>query len=248
MAWVDHVSRRRWNWGAALVAVAALATNCGHSAMQAPTTPTSFNAVLTPTGAVTLSGLVTEGPPTTLTEIAGAVVSISDGVNAGKSTTADDYGLYTLTGLSSGRATITVNANGYVSASTTVELTENTTSNFQLTPAPQTVTDSLEGDIAAGDGTCSDGNAEYPCRIVVFPIHNSGPVEATLNWAGSASKLTMTLFQTDVAAPIARSTSSGANQEHIVATLRGGVDYEFHITFDSGTGSTTYTLRVTHMN
>ncbi len=248
MAGLSNVSGRRRSWGAALLVLAAVASDCGKS----PTAPTPVAASSTPAsvnaGIITLTGQVTEGPPTTLTQIAGAVVSVPDGANAGKSTTTDNSGFYTLAGLIPGRVNITVAADGYVSTSAVLTLTADTTSNFQLMPAPKSVTETLQGDIAATDGTCSDGTAEYACRIVVFAIHNSGPADATLTWTGTAANLAMTLFQTDGAAPMARSTSSGPNQVHMTATLPGGADYEFRITFASGSGSTTYTLRVTHMN
>ncbi|MBI4485325.1 MAG: hypothetical protein HY655_04885 [Acidobacteria bacterium] len=125
----------------------------------------------------------------------------------------------------------------------------NTTSNFELPPVPQVMRHTLVGDIAAGDGTCSDGVSNKPCRIVMIPIHNSGPIDATLVWTPNrAANLDLTLFQTNNPVPIARSNNAGATPERISASLTAAATYELRITFADGSGGTNYTLTVTHMN
>ena len=130
-----------------------------------------------------------------------------------------------------------------------VWLEAKTTSNFELFPVPKTVVHTVTGDIAGSDGTCTDGTSDRPCRIVVFPIHNAGPIEAVLSWTpAKAADLDVTLFQTGVATPLARSASTGPGPERVTATLTVGATYEFHITYAAGSGRVTYSLRVTHMN
>src|SRR5206468_11913681 len=71
----------------------------------------------TPATSVTLSGRITQTPPTTWTEVAGAVFTISEGVNAGKSVVADSFGYYQLAGLTPGSMTVSVTAHEHVAAS-----------------------------------------------------------------------------------------------------------------------------------
>ena len=87
-----------------------------------------------------------------------------------------------------------------------------------------------------------------PCRIVVIPIHNAGPVDAVLTWSGGAADLDLTLFQTGISKPIVRSASAGRGPEEVQATLTTGATYEFRITYAGGSGRTAYTLRVVHLN
>ena len=48
------------------------------------------------------------------------------------------------------------------------------------------------------DGQCSDGEAMRSCRIILFPVHNPGPIQATLHWTTDEEvDLDLTLFQTD---------------------------------------------------
>src|SRR5207244_5876553 len=103
----------------------------------------------------------------------------------------------------------------------------------------------LTGDIGGEDGTCSDSVSVRPCRIVVIPIHNAGPVEAVLSWTpASAADLDLTLFQTGVSAPAARSASSASGPEEVSARLTVGATYEFRLTFAGRRGRVRDKLRL----
>ena len=222
---------------------------CGgaHTATSAP----ALVSVAAPTSsaAISLTGRVTESAPTPTTGIEGAVVMIADGPNAGRSALTNPFGFYSFSDLQAGAFTISVSAEDYVATSERIACSASSTSDFQLLPVAKTVTHILTGDIGGEDGTCSDSVSVLPCRIVVIPIHNAGPVEAVLSWTpAGAADLDLTLFQTGVSAPVARSGSSGAGPEHVSAALTVGATYEFRITYARGTGRVAYTLRVTHLN
>jgi hypothetical protein len=201
----------------------------------APPVPTTF----------ALTGRVTEAPPTTTTEVPHAVVTITDGVNAGRSVIANVFGFYSIPDLAVGAVTVKVSADSFVS--TTARLDMNvageTTRNFQLMPVPKTLSYTLHGDLRGADGTCSDGESMKPCRITVMPIHNEGMIEVTLNWEpGGAADLDLTLFETGSTVPIARSAGPGNGQKRVSARVSGGHTYEFRMTYASGKEDVKYTL------
>jgi hypothetical protein len=192
---------------------------------------------------VALRGRVSEAPPTSLTEIYPALVRIVDGIHAGKSAETDANGFYSIPGLVVGTFTVEVSAEGYVGVSRTVNLGPNMTVNFQLLPVPETMRFVLNGDIRANDGTCSDGVSQRPCRIVTFPVHNDGVIEAALAWTPDRSAdLDLTLFRTGADRPLARSARRGPTHESVSQTVTGGVTYELRITYGDGTADAEYEL------
>jgi hypothetical protein len=82
----------------------------------------------------TLSGIVTETPPTTSTVLAGVRVAFVDGANAGKSATTGTDGRYQITGVVNGGYTVTASLAGYTTASLPVGVNGNTTLDFRLDP------------------------------------------------------------------------------------------------------------------
>jgi hypothetical protein len=110
---------------------------------------------------------------------------------------------------------------------------------------PSTLHHVLTGDIRGTDGTCSDGVDERPCRIVTFPVHNPGTIQARLDWTPSrTSDLDLPLFQTNVSQPLARSAIRGRDNDVVSATVAGGVTYELHITYANGSTAASYTLTI----
>jgi hypothetical protein len=251
------VSRLLCVFAAPLLIAAAACTN-QNSIMTAPSAVSAAVAtpvppsLPTPTPAtleIGLAGRVSESVPTFPTGIEGAIVTINDGPNAGRSAITDHLGFYAIRDLQPSTMTIAVSAEGFVGASRSVGVDGPTASNFELTPVPQVQTHTMRGSVAAGDGTCSDGASEKPCRIVVIPIHNPGAIDATLTWtSGTAVDLDVTLFQTNVPTPLAKSTGSGSASERVTGMLSIPSTYELRITYSSGTDEATYTLTVTHLN
>jgi hypothetical protein len=82
----------------------------------------------------TLSGQVTEAPPTTSTVLSGVRVAFLDGANAGKSATTGADGRYSIAGVVNGGYTVTATLNGYTTLSLPVGIDGNTTLNFRLEP------------------------------------------------------------------------------------------------------------------
>jgi len=111
----------------AITILALVGSSCGSSS-----TPTSTpTAPTTPTWA--LSGTVTSG---TGAAINGATLTIVDGPDANKTTTADALGRYTFAGLQQAGFTLRATAVGFVGSSKGVTLTSNTTLDFQLARLP----------------------------------------------------------------------------------------------------------------
>jgi hypothetical protein len=100
---------------------------CGGSSPSA-TTPTPTVVTFTLTGTVTSA--------TTRAGIAGATVTIQDGLNANLSATTDASGNYSLANLHQSKFTVTASAPGYGSTSQSVGLTSNQTVNFRLALLP----------------------------------------------------------------------------------------------------------------
>lgn len=83
----------------------------------------------------TLSGVVTETPPTTSTVLSGVVVTVVDGANQGKAATTGADGRYQITGVVNGGYTVSAAKAGYATALLPVGINGNTTLDFRLEPS-----------------------------------------------------------------------------------------------------------------
>jgi hypothetical protein len=228
----------------------------GCSRELSPTAPTTDAPAVTPPppveANVTLKGRVTEAAPTTVMGVWDSTVTISDGTDSWtseKTYGGAGQGLYSIPSLRPGRYDAVVAAAGFVTATRTITIPADAATDFSLLPVPKTQTNTFEYSISAGDGTCSDGTQERPCRIVAIPIHNAGAIDATLTWrAAGAVGLNVTLFQKGERQPLARSTSAGNATQRVVVNVPGGAVYELRITYGSGTGPASYTMLVLHPN
>lgn len=112
-------------------------TVTGNQSGGTNTIAVSGTGVAVPT--FTLSGTVTETPPTTSTLLSGVVVTFVDGANQGKTATTGADGRYQITGVVNGGYTVTAARAGYATASLPVGINGNTTLDFRLAPtAPRT--------------------------------------------------------------------------------------------------------------
>jgi hypothetical protein len=112
--------------GVALIAM-LLVSACGST-----TPPTAPAPPVTPAGQFTLSGTVTKNSGG---GIAGALVAITAGANAGKNATTDASGRYSLTGLVAGTLTLTVTAQGFAAQTTSVTMANDQSADFSLAVA-----------------------------------------------------------------------------------------------------------------
>jgi hypothetical protein len=189
---------------------------------------------------------VTESVPTTHTGIGGAVLTIAD---TDLTTVTNAIGFYSIPGVPSAEITINVSADGYVATSRHLTANGNTTSDFELRPVPAMLSHTSTGSIGGNDGTCNDGVAMKPCRLLVFPVHNPGPIEVTLSWEStSAVDLDLSVFQTGATTPIARSAVTDPAQEQVTANVTVGGTYEVRVTYSSGSDNAAYTLKLTYPN
>jgi hypothetical protein len=81
-----------------------------------------------------LSGRVTETTPTNSVGVAGASLTIVDGVNAGQSAESDGNGHYRLAGLQRGTFNVSVSAGGYATATFPISLSVSISRDFSLAP------------------------------------------------------------------------------------------------------------------
>jgi hypothetical protein len=220
------------------------APSAGDPAVVAPLPPIESN--------VTLKGRITEAQPTTVMGVWDATVTISDGVSSWSSEKTfggAGQGLYSIPSLRPGRYDAVVAATGFVTARRTITMPADAATDFPLLPVPETLTDTFEYQISDTDGTCNDGTQQRPCRIVAIPIHNTGPIDATLTWkAAGPIVLNVTLFQKGQAQPLARSTATGPAAQHLAMNIPGGAVSELRITYASGSGPASYSMRVVRPN
>ena len=107
-----------------------LATGCGGGRGGSFGSPAGPNAPGPQTA--NLSGKVTESGASAVFPIAGAVLTIGDGANAGKTATTNDTGEYSFTELRREAFSISISASGYVTSSLSVDLQAGATRDFSL--------------------------------------------------------------------------------------------------------------------
>jgi hypothetical protein len=121
----------------------------------------------------TLSGLVTETPPTTSTLLSGVVVTVVDGANQGRTATTGNDGRYQITGVVNGGFTVSASKAGYTTAMLPIGINGNTTLDFRLEPTtPRTSFGSgqyrVGTDIPAGRYYADIGNGCHFQRVRAF--------------------------------------------------------------------------------
>jgi hypothetical protein len=201
---------------------------------------------------VTLTGRITEAPPTSSTGVWDATVTLDDGVNSwqsAKTVGGVGRGEYTISGLHVGLFRATISADGFVTVTSNITVGPESTTDFGLLPIPATKSVTVSDHLGDRDGTCSDGVQPRPCHIIAVPVHNSGPIEATLTWQGATQAvLHLMLFERDGPTPLLQSTPVDAAREEIASAVPGGAVYEIRIIYASGAGTATYSLRVSYPN
>jgi hypothetical protein len=193
-----------------------------------------------------LSGGVTESAPTTSNKIPGATVAFVDGANAGKTATADGAGNYLIANVLAGAFNVRASAAGYQDATRPVTINGDTSLTIPLNPTVRTLTTERTGTVSGGDTPCSDGTADKGCKILTLDIHNTGTLEATLEWENPTSDLDLTLWRGTTL--LADSRGEFVLKETVSSSIVTGATYELHVTYYAGSVITPYKLRVTHPN
>ena len=131
------------------------ATACGGSSPAGPSPPPSPPAVLTWSllGSVTESG---EAKP-----ITNATVRVQDGPNAGRTTTTDSNGAYTLLGLDQAGFTVVVTAPGYVEKAEGVSLTADRTLHFELSRSSEPLSFFFDGAVGEDCFLCTHPSDKF---------------------------------------------------------------------------------------
>jgi predicted Zn-dependent protease len=155
----------------------------GACGSKSPTTPTQDPPAPTPQTRFTLTGRVVAG--TGGAALASARVEVSTGVNAGKNTTTNAEGRYTLSDLESGEMTLQVSATGYTTQTSKITLGANQTVDFTLpTAPPQEDRVSLSGVVSFP--------ATAPCLGATVVEVTSGPDAGQKTSADDAGRYTLT--------------------------------------------------------
>jgi hypothetical protein len=249
----------------ALVVALLAAVSCGDDGGGSLSSPTPTP----PRQTITLSGTVTETPPTAAsTRIAGATVTAVAGLDAeGVSVTADASGMFQFAKLVPGNYTIRTRAANYLERSQPLALTGNQTLTIQLDPVFQNVTTSFRA-VIAGDPSCP-GYWDFPACVIprttagetcaagyLFNVHHEGTLEVALTWADSRFGLAPDLCGSDEGRPNGRAIRPRLDGSgHVV-----GYDVSAHTQYvvlvrslSNGGGSppggtTEFTLTVTRPN
>jgi hypothetical protein len=238
----------------AIIAMAALVGGCTRDQLPAAPTPLPPPTVVLPAPGpadVTLTGRITEAPPTSTTGVWDATVTLDDGVNAWQSARTIGgvgRGEYTIPGLHAGRFRARVSAGGFVGVTQNVTVGSDSPIDFQLLPTAAIKSIMVSDHLSEHDGTCSDGTQMRPCHIVALPIHNSGWIDATVTWPVAGPLLTLILFESGSPVPLATSTSIVDGSRHLVTNVEGGAVYEIRVIYASGTGTVSYSLSIAYPN
>lgn len=207
----------------------------GSGPCTAPGSPSGLALVSSAGGTVVLTWSAAAGSPTSYTVEAGSASGLANLANS-------DLGLTTsLTAASVGAGTYYVrvrgkNVCGLRSVSNEIVFTVGSTT-------PTTRTDTVTGNLSGGDGTCSDGLSQKPCRAYPFHVSSAGSVQASLTWAEGAD-LDLTLWR---GSSLIASSRGVTHTEAVSSNVSPG-DYELHVTYYSGAVIANFTLTVTHPN
>jgi hypothetical protein len=195
---------------------------------------------------LTLSGTVSESAPTTNVRIAGAVVAILDGTDAGRTATTDANGSYRIEGLRVGGFNVSVNAGGYEESRAGINLAGSVTHNVQLRPAFRTLDETLSGTVSAGEPVCAGSSISgRPCRRFELAVHHGGTLTARLEWSTRTNDLDLELWR---GSTMLASSRGVGDQESVSSAVSAGAMYELRVVYYEGATVQPFTLRVQRPN
>ena len=189
-----------------------------------------------------LSGVVTESVPTTSTVLSGVRVEFTDAASQGRFATTDGSGHYEITQVPVGSYSVRAAVAGYVDSTKQVTVGANTTADFALVPMPQTIWFTRGGSISPSSPACPGDTR--PCQAFALPpVHNAGPLIATLNWNG-ADALALQLVNVDTGQVLF--SVSGQAAQFLSTQIETPGNYQLRVVaLSSMTGPVALTLNVT---
>ncbi len=206
----------------------------------------------------TLSGTVTETFPTSSTPVGGALVQILDGPNQGRSATTDSNGQYQITALLAGTGSVRAHAANYDDATTnSVTIGNDTPLSFMLNPTAKQIHEDIVSDISGGGpSTCylQGGTTPFPCRLFPVPLHNPGPLQASVAWQSTNDAIfVLQLYNGDAdqvisQAPVVPSDTSTATILNLSAAISTPGNYQLRVVAFRISKTVIFTLTTTHMN
>jgi hypothetical protein len=140
----------------------------------------------------TVSGTVTETPPTQGRVIAGARVAVEDGPDAGVSATSDAQGRYALPDLRESTISLRATAPGYEPRTGTIVLSSHRELHLQLDPVNEVITETVTATIQP-----CNGEDYIVCFAHRFYAHHRGPVSATVTTGPGNHLLEIQLYEVD---------------------------------------------------
>jgi hypothetical protein len=193
--------------------------------------------------AFTISGLVTESVPTTSTVLAGARIEFTDASNEGRFATTDSSGRYQITQVPAGTYNVRATLSGYVDSTKQVRVTADAIADFALVPTPQTLHHTFTGTISPTSPACYEAN---PCQVFSLPpVHNTGPLIATLLWNNAGAFLALQLYNADTGQVLASASSTGQANQYLAASIQAPGNYQLRVVGLTVPGNVGITLNVT---
>ena len=183
--------------------------------------------------------------------IQGAILTIMDGLNAGKATTTDGTGFFAFSGLVRGGFTLRAEAAGYDSVNTgmTLDTPNQIMQTIRLLPTFQQILSSREDSISGGDVPCSLVLGD-PCRQYSLAIHHDGIVEGTFMWEDDDTWLWFGLYRASDGSRLVESSQSrvfGLRQQFSTA-VQGGQVYIVVVRWLFGARITPFSATVSRPN
>lgn len=233
--------------------IAGVFAACGGKSPAAPTPQTNTQPTPAPQPPAppvqtrfALSGGVALTAPALTSKVAGALVTLTSGPNAGQTYTADGAGNFFFTDLSGGSVGLRASAAGYQDGTTTVTLDRDVNSiTIRVNPSPRQIDETLTGSVSGGDAVCAGSSlAGAPCKRHSFDVHNGGTISARVGWAGSAD-VDLELWR---GTTLIASSTSVRSSEEVSTNQSGGSNYQIRVVYYSGAAIANYTLVVSRPN
>ncbi len=191
----------------------------------------------------TITGVVTESVPTTYNMLGNVRIEFTDATNQGRWATTDGSGRYQMTGVQAGTYNLKATLAGYVDSTRQVTVNADAAADFALTPTYKSIWFSRTGTLAIDSPVCSESS---PCVVFALPpVHNTGPLTATLLWNNSSAFIALQLFNVDTGQVVASVSNPGQTNQYMVTQVPAPGNYQLRAVGVNLPGTVGITLNVT---